>query len=386
MLLIHSLGGGGAERVAVDLSAAWVVRGYRVSLVTQAGRDKDAYTVAEGVERHVLGTAGSSRGRLDALWKNWRRVSRVRSLIRKTKPDVVLGMMTTSSVLAISAAKGLPCKVIATEHTHPPSQSLSSFWQKARLRTYPQAHAVIALTAGTADWLREHVPGSQVQVIPNAVRWPMDRAEPVVPVPELPEGRKRLLAVGRLHPVKGFDTLVESFAMLSNYFPDWDLVILGEGEQRAPLEARIAELELQERIQLPGRVGNMADWYEQSDLYVLSSRMEGLSNSLLEAMASGVPVAAYPVDGPMEVLGDSRAGAMNEDLRDAWHDALKVKRHEARDRALQFNWSKASARFLSQLVVLPRHRRQRQRAGLSVLGHGAQALPKLSHKRHPIVE
>ena len=56
MLLIHSLGGGGAERVAVDLSAAWVARGYRVSLVTQAGRDKDAYTVAEGVERHVLGT------------------------------------------------------------------------------------------------------------------------------------------------------------------------------------------------------------------------------------------------------------------------------------------------------------------------------------------
>lgn len=232
MLLIHSLGGGGAERVAVDLSAAWVARGYRVSLVTQAGCDQDAYTVAQGVERHVLGTAGNSRGRLDALWKNWRRVSRLRALLRKTKPDVVLGMMTTSSVLAISAAKGLPCKVIATEHTHPPSQSLSPFWQKARLRTYPQAHAVIALTAGTADWLREHVPGSQVHVIPNAVRWPMDSAEPLVPVPALPDGRKRLLAVGRLHPVKGFDTLIESFAMLSNYFPDWDLVILGEGEQR----------------------------------------------------------------------------------------------------------------------------------------------------------
>ncbi|WP_336579942.1 glycosyltransferase family 4 protein [Alcaligenes sp. CHO6] len=317
MLLIHSLGGGGAERVAVDLSAAWVARGYRVSLVTQAGCDQDAYTVAQGVERHVLGTAGNSRGRLDALWKNWRRVSRLRALLRKTKPDVVLGMMTTSSVLAISAAKGLPCKVIATEHTHPPSQSLSPFWQKARLRTYPQAHAVIALTAGTADWLREHVPGSQVHVIPNAVRWPMDSAEPLVPVPALPDGRKRLLAVGRLHPVKGFDTLIESFAMLSNYFPDWDLVILGEGEQRGALEARIQELELQERIQLPGRVGNMVDWYEQSDLYVLSSRMEGLSNSLLEAMASGLTAVAFDCDtGPREIIRANIDGVLVRPVED----------------------------------------------------------------------
>jgi len=302
MLVIHSLGGGGAERVAADLSAAWTARGYRVSLVTQAATDRDAYALAPGVERHVLGTAGNSRGRLHALWNNWRRVSRLRALMRRHKPDVVLGMMTTSSVLAISAARGLPCKVIATEHTHPPSQSLSTFWQKARLRTYPQAQAVVALTAGTAAWLRENVPGSQVQVIPNAVRWPMDNGEPVVAAPER-EGRKRLLAVGRLHPVKGFDTLIEAFAMLSNYFPTWDLVILGEGEQREPLEARIAELELQERIQMPGRVGNMADWYSQSDLYVLSSRMEGLSNSLLEAMASGLTAVAYDCDtGPREII------------------------------------------------------------------------------------
>jgi hypothetical protein len=75
-------------------------------------------------------------------------------------------------------------------------------------------------------------------------------------------------------------------------------------------------------------------------------------------MASGVPVAAYPVDGPMQVLGQSQAGAMREDLREAWVEALKVKRHEARDRALHFGWGRASALFLSHLVVLPRHPRQ----------------------------
>ncbi|WP_341667681.1 glycosyltransferase family 4 protein [Alcaligenes sp. SDU_A2] len=316
MLLIHSLGGGGAERVAADLSAAWVARGYRVSLVTQAGENKDVYALASGVERHVLGTAGASRGRWQALWNNWRRVRRLRALLRRHKPDVLLGMMTTSSVLAVSAAKGLPCKVIATEHTHPPSQSISSFWQKARVRTYPQAQAVVALTAGTADWLREHVPGSQVQVIPNAVRWPMENGEPVVPVPAL-DGRRRLLAVGRLHPVKGFDSLIDAFAMLSSYFPNWDLVILGEGEQREALQERIADLNLQERIQMPGRVGNMADWYGQSDLYVLSSRMEGLSNSLLEAMASGLTAVAYDCDtGPREIIRANIDGVLVQPVSD----------------------------------------------------------------------
>ncbi|MDM7942628.1 MAG: glycosyltransferase family 1 protein [Hydrogenophaga sp.] len=130
----------------------------------------------------------------------------------------------------------------------------------------------------------------------------------------------------------------------------------------------------------------LAQVYASADVFVFPARGETFGRTMLEAMASGVPVAAYPVDGPMQVLGNSRAGAMRENLREAWHEALKLQRHEVRDRALQFGWGKASALFLSHLVVLPRHRRQRQRTGLSVLGHEAETLAKLSHKRHPLVE
>jgi glycosyltransferase involved in cell wall biosynthesis len=130
----------------------------------------------------------------------------------------------------------------------------------------------------------------------------------------------------------------------------------------------------------------LAQVYACADVFVFPARGETFGRTMLEAMASGVPVAAYPVDGPMQVLGQSHAGAMREDLREAWVEALKVQRHEARDRALQFGWGRASALFLSHLVVLPRHPRQRQRPSLSVLGHDADALAKLSHKRHPIVE
>lgn len=320
MIVIHSLRGGGAERVAVDLSAYWQRLGYRVSLVTQMPSNTDIYTVPEGVGRHVMGTARDSGGGLQGAIANWRRVRRLRKLIKKLKPDCVLGMMTTASVLAVMAAKGLGCRVIVSEHTHPPIQKLPESWQKMRRWAYPRAHAVVALTQGTARWLRDHVPGSRVVVIPNAVRWPLQEQEPVVPVPDKGE-RLRLLAVGRLHPVKGFDLLIQAFAMVASYFPDWDLVIAGEGEERAALQKQIETAALQKRVQLVGRVGNIKDWYEQSDMYVLSSRSEGLSNTLLEAMASGLAVVAMDCDtGPREIIRDNIDGILVNPPEDA--DAL----------------------------------------------------------------
>ncbi|NLJ62793.1 MAG: glycosyltransferase family 4 protein, partial [Alcaligenaceae bacterium] len=133
--------------------------------------------------------------------------------------------------------------------------------------------------------------------------------------------RLRLLAVGRLHPVKGFDLLIQAFAMVASYFPDWDLVIVGEGEERAALQKQIDTAALQHRIQLVGRVGNIKDWYEQSDMYVLSSRSEGLSNTLLEAMASGLAVVAMDCDtGPREIIRDNIDGVLVNPPADA--DAL----------------------------------------------------------------
>lgn len=310
MIVIHSLSGGGAERVTADLGAYWYHQGYRVTVVTQADASSDAYPLQAGISRIVLGTAGASRGQVSALLANMRRVMKLRRVIRRVRPTLVLGMMTTSSVLAVAAARGLPCRVIATEHTHPPSQELSTFWLRMRRWAYPRAARVVALTSGTAQWLSQHVPGSKVCVIPNAVRWPLDATDPCVEPPER-HGRKRLLAVGRLHPHKGFDLLLTAFAAIAKYLPDWDLTLLGEGPERENLQAQIEALGLADRVTMPGRVGNVGHWYEQSDLYVLSSRVEGLSNTLLEAMASGLAAVAFDCEtGPREIVRDGIDGVL----------------------------------------------------------------------------
>ena len=310
MIVIHSLGGGGAERVTVDLSAWWLAVGYKVTVVTQSDASSDAYPLPQGVHRVVLGTAGASHNKVRAIAANVQRIWKLRRVMRRVRPTLVLGMMTTSSVLAIAAARGLSCPVIATEHTHPPSQTLSPFWLRLRRWAYPQASRVVALTSGTAQWISEHLPGSRVSVIPNAVRWPLESVEPRLdPPPRL--GRKRLLAVGRLHEHKGFDLLLDAFQSLAEWFPDWDLVILGEGPEREALQAKVDAAGLRDRVMLPGRVGNVADWYARSDLYVLSSRVEGLSNTLLEAMASGLPAVAFDCEtGPREIIRQGIDGVL----------------------------------------------------------------------------
>ncbi|HWK62131.1 MAG TPA: glycosyltransferase family 4 protein [Eoetvoesiella sp.] len=337
LIVIHSLSGGGAERVAADLSAYWVRRGYRVSVATQTQADTDVYTLDPSVQRIVLGTAAASSGRLSGLLANLRRVWKLRRVIRKQRPSVVLGMMTTASILAIVAARGRGCRVIATEHTHPPSQELSGLWLRLRRWAYPQADKVVALTSGTAAWLEQHVPGSKLAVIPNAVCWPLQAGEPVLEPPPR-NGRMRLLAVGRLHPHKGFDLLIEAFGSMAGYFPDWDLVILGEGDDREVLQARIDDAGLGDRITLAGRAGNVGQWYEESDLYVLSSRVEGLSNSLLEAMASGLAPVAFDCEtGPREIIRDGIDGVLVRPAEDAEALAAHLSdlmAHEARRQAL----------------------------------------------------
>ncbi|HLR78834.1 MAG TPA: glycosyltransferase family 4 protein [Burkholderiaceae bacterium] len=310
LIFIHSLRGGGAERVVADMSAWWADWGIKVTVVTQTDRETDVYSLDPRVGRHVLGTAGDSGGGIRGLWANLRRLVRLRRILRREQPTVVLGMMTTASILAVMAAWRLDCRVIATEHAHPPSQRLPQIWQRLRRWAYPRAHRVVALTDGTARWIGKEAPGAQLAVIPNAVRWPLQDGDPVVE-PPVNEGRCRLLAVGRLHPVKGFDRLIAAFSMIADRFPDWDLVILGEGDSRQDLERQVRDLHLDERVSLPGRVGNISRWYETSDLYVLSSRMEGLSNTLLEAMASGLAAVAVDCDtGPREIIRDGIDGVL----------------------------------------------------------------------------
>jgi glycosyltransferase involved in cell wall biosynthesis len=143
-----------------------------------------------------------------------------------------------------------------------------------------------------------------VPVIPNAALWPLPMQAPRL-APELfcQSERLILLAVGRASEQKQFGLLFDVFHCLANQHPSWDLVILGEGPQRPALQNQVQEAGLENRVFLPGRAGNVSEWYERADLYVMSSRFEGFPNALAEAMAYGLAAVSFDCDtGPRDII------------------------------------------------------------------------------------
>ncbi|MFM9863555.1 MAG: glycosyltransferase family 4 protein [Micropepsaceae bacterium] len=304
LVAISSLSGGGAERTVATMSAQWAAAGHRVRVVTIANAAQDTYELNPAVERVALDLQRPGVNAAVTLANNVRRVLALRRQLRVFEPDVAIGMMTVTNVLLALASMGLRTRTLGCERVHPPRVPLSAGRAVVRKWVYGRLTAVAALTERSAEWLRVNTRARQIFVVPNAVALPLPQAEPVVaPQTVCSPGRKMILGVGRLDAQKGFSNLIRAFASLESAHPRWDLVILGEGALRPELEREVKELGVYGRVFLPGRVGNLADWYAAASLFALSSEFEGFPNALLEAMAHGVPAVSYDCDtGPAEII------------------------------------------------------------------------------------
>lgn len=305
LIYIHSLENGGAERVVANLANYWASIGWELTIVTVAPPACDFYLLDPAVGRVSLDLADTRPNLLAGIVRTLRRVRALRRVLRSVRPDVALSAMHTANVVLAAAAQGLPglCTV-GSEHNFPPKAPMGVLWETMRRHAYGRLSAVVALTQECAHWLTLHTGARSLAVIPNAVTWPLPAHAPCVD----PRGccapeRRILLGVGRLSAEKNFAALVGAFSRLAPRHPEWDLVILGEGPRRAALEAQVRDAGLQDRIFLPGRVGNPGAWYGRAALYGMSSDFEGFPNTLVEAMACGLPAVSFDCDtGPRDII------------------------------------------------------------------------------------
>ena len=299
VFVIEGLGGGGAQHVLTTLANHWAKAGRSIAVITLSGPERDAFPLDPAVRRIVIGGAGASSNPLAALYANVRRLRALRRALRESGAPVAVGFVGSTNVLLILAALGQRLRVIVSERNDPMRQKLPGLWDRMRRLVYPLADAVTANSAGALESLARFVPKAKLALVPNPLRQAPSSSVGA-------KDRPTLLAVGRLHPQKGFDILLEAFANARMGREDWRLVVLGEGAQEQSLKEQARRLGVDTAVEWKGFVADPFPWYRAADVFVLPSRFEGTSNALLEAMSCGLAVIASDAAG--EIIVNERTG------------------------------------------------------------------------------
>ena len=221
-----------------------------------------------------------------------------------------------------------------------------------------RASLLVACSHGLKDRALRFMPDVPMEVIPNGVL--TDR---FVPGPEPSTRPSRLITVGRLSQTKRLDLLVDTVDELRRRGHDVSLLVVGDGALYGVLEAHIQRLKLESCITLKGRVDacDMPALYQASDLYVSATMQEGMSNAMLEAMASGLPIVTTSCEGVDELIGDNgavvdtpTAQAMADSIAAVLSDsrAYLAMSQAARNKAMTFSWSSVADQYISHYQTM----------------------------------
>lgn len=353
---IPELTDGGAQRAVIKLVGGLCERGLSVDLVLVNEVGVHLRSVDARARLVILGGSRVATA-----------ITPLARYMKRARPSAFVSFLTHANVAAVAARAlaRVELRLALVEQN-----TVSAYrgdlrrdrWLPPLVRlTYPRADAVVGVSSGVARDLISHqrVPTHKVSVIHNpvvdaalavAARAPVDHewfGDDSAPV---------FIASGRLTPQKDFPTLLEAFRLLRSKVPA-RLIVLGEGEERARLEALRDALNLSGDVDLHGFVENPYAYMSRADAFVLSSRWEGLPTVLIEALACGCPVVATDCpSGPREILEGGKHGELVEvgdsvALCEAMERILKARpdQQALREHASKYSVEQAVSRYVELL-------------------------------------
>jgi GalNAc-alpha-(1->4)-GalNAc-alpha-(1->3)-diNAcBac-PP-undecaprenol alpha-1,4-N-acetyl-D-galactosaminyltransferase len=305
LFVISSLRLGGAENVAATLCNYWADNNHQVTLLTLDSQENDFFKANEKVIRCSIDAYRSSRSFFDKIFVVSRRILRIRKVVKQLEPDVVVSFMDTNNILATLACLFIKIPVVITEHTYPPYYNNNNFFDIVRKQIYKLSSVFVTQTEIVSQWASKFLDAKRIEIIAN----PLDHKNLATNLDQ-PRSNK-IIAVGRLCPEKGFDTLISTFNKIQSQYPNWELIIVGEGPERKSLEQQITALGLNHRVTLLGRVASPQAYYTSAKIFASSSRVEGFPMVLIEAMAHGLAVVSFDcASGPADIIDNGVNGLL----------------------------------------------------------------------------
>ena len=310
--LLVSASGGGAERAMIGVANHLVRSGLTIDLVLVRKTGPFLADVDPAIRIVDLG-AGAVRRTLLPL----------NNYVNRARPQLLVSALASTDPFALVGKALFRWKTklhISVQNAPSASEGVSSDafarrWPRMIRLLYRFADSINAISQGVAHDVETIMgkPAGSIPVINNPVdiRMARDRAEEPSGIEWLAKKNVPvLLAVGRLIKQKDLPTLFHAFAQLRNGRKA-KLVILGEGPDRASLEALARELKIESDVLMPGFAANPFAAMAAADLFVLASRWEGFANVVAEALACGTKVVSTDCpSGPAEILDDGRFGAL----------------------------------------------------------------------------
>jgi glycosyltransferase involved in cell wall biosynthesis len=307
--VVLSLDGGGLERVVIDLAK-------------EIGTFQQTASILCVDNPGTLAAHASAVGaKLYCAEKgpglHWSTVDRIRSILRELRPDVIHTHQISALLYLVPIERELMPVLVHTEHSN-------QFWRCKTFRDRLRYFSMLTIAGRRAD----RVFGVSQDATQSIARSRVIAKNKVFTVPNgidlskfqmrsrdasfrrsigIPDDSLVLGSVGRLDEVKRPDILLAAFAAINSQFPNTHLLLVGDGPLMSDLRRQAADLKISDRVHFTGFQDNPAPYLHLLDIFVLTSRMEGMPLSVIEAAASGIPVIASNVGGLSEMSNGNQS-------------------------------------------------------------------------------
>lgn len=302
-MLIGALYKGGAEHVLVNLADYLIKQGHQVTVVTQYKKENE-YNLNREAKR-IISDITEEEITSSRCINFKRRFCKLRNIWKQEKPDIILSFIGKNNIMAIMTSVWLGIPVAVSVRSEPEREYYNEILKFLAKHLFKRAAGVILQTKASMEFFPEGVKKKAI-ILKNPVSPEFFRER------YAGEREKTIVAVGRVDENKNHQMLIRAFAEIAEEFPEYKLIIYGEGEKRQELLQLVKNIGLTERILLPGNTDQVADAIYKTRVFVLTSNREGMPNSLIEAMVMGLTVIATdcPCGGPGELIRSGENGIL----------------------------------------------------------------------------
>lgn len=295
-LIMNFENGGGTERVTSVIANELIKNRFEVTVISCQYGNSSKFVLNEQVKLHSLEGEKCGNSALRKLYAEKQLIK----YVQEERIDVMIAVDVALYLYLIPLQLKKLCKCVAWEHFN---YYINPNKMVKYARKLAAEHADCVVVLGKNDlnnYLTHYKHTKNVTYIYNPIAVDASESSPLT--------QKRAIAVGRLNRQKGFDMLVEVWALIEKEVPDWKLDIYGQGPLKDVIQKRIDDLNLQ-NIKLRGFSDDIHKAYMESSMFFLSSRYEGFVLVLMEAMATGLPAVSFRCkEGPEETIEDGVNG------------------------------------------------------------------------------